>query len=129
MRFLSAEWFETLNGELSDAPPHDGAAAQVETTVAGGPDGKVTYTVDLAAGGRPVFSPTSVDDPPAHVDQAYDDALAHLRGERDPVVNFMTGNTKMKGSSRPLYELWSYYARPEFRAALDRVAAKTDIDG
>lgn len=126
MRYLSDEWFDTLNGELADAPPHEGAAATVEVTVAGTPDGKVTYSVELAEGGRPVFRSGAIDDPPAHVDQAWDDALAHLRGEREPVVHFMAGHTKVKGSSRPLYELWSYYARPEFRAALDRVAAKTD---
>ena len=47
----------------------------------------------------------------ATLEQTYAEAAAQDRGEADPVVSYMRGETKTKGATRPVYELLRLLAR------------------
>lgn len=125
--FLSEAWFEALSRAV-EGRRYDGPASVVEVRVAGGESGPVAYHVVLEPGAplRYVAGPAPTD-ADASYDQEWADALAQAAGRYDPAVGFMQGNLKVKGSSRPLFELFRLWADPEVRAALTRVGVEAGL--
>jgi hypothetical protein len=127
--FLSPEWFARLEAAVAAGPHYAGPGLVVEVQVVGGDDGPVTYHVVLEDGGplryRAGASPGTVG---ASYDQTWADAAAQVRGRYDPAVGFMQGNLKVKGSSRPLLELFRLWADPAHRQAQARLAEEVGVD-
>jgi hypothetical protein len=101
----------------------------VEVRVAGGPDGAVVWHADLEPGEAPRYVSGPAPDATISYDQAWDDAAAQLEGRFDPCVAFMQGHLKVKGPTRPLYELFRVWASPAHRAAWQTVSGVGDAAG
>ncbi len=90
---------------------HRGPSWTIDVVVSGG-DGPFTYHVALDDGASPSFRPGAAPGgASATLEQTYADAAAQARGEADPVVSYMRGETKTKGATRPVYELLRLLAR------------------
>ncbi len=126
--YLTEPWFAELDAAVADAPRYAGRPFTVEVTVVGGPGDRVTYHVDLVDGSGPRYAagPSAVA-ADASYDLAWDDAVGQLRGSYEPAVGFMQGTLKVKGSSRPLFELFRLWALPDHIDAVARLAASTDV--
>jgi hypothetical protein len=96
---------------------HDGPAGSVEVRVSGGPDGAVTWHVELEPGAPPRYIAGPLPEADASYDQSWADAVEQFAGRSEPVVGFMQGTLKVKGATRPLYELFRLWAQPAHRAA------------
>ena len=126
--FLSDEWFAALTSAVEGRARYEGPPFVVEVRVAGGEAGPVAYHVVLEPGASLRYVPgPAPGEPSASYDQAWADALAQATGGYDPAVGFMQGNLKVKGSSRPLFELFRLWADPEVRAALVRVGTEAGL--
>ena len=53
----------------------------------------------------------------ASYDQTWEEAVGQFDGGFEPVVAYMQGNLKVKGATRPLYELFRLWADPAHRSA------------
>ncbi|MDH4143682.1 MAG: hypothetical protein OEY23_00750, partial [Acidimicrobiia bacterium] len=104
---------------------HDGGDQRVAITVVGGPDGRRGFTVELRTGEGPAYIAGAQADADSSYELTYDDAVDQVCGGYDPALNYMTGSLKVKGATRPLFELFQLWARPAHRDALARVAAET----
>jgi len=126
--FLSPEWFAELEAAAAAAGPYHGPDLVVEVRVVGGEDGPVTYHVVLEDGAplqyRPGPAPGEAD---VSYDQAWDDAVGQALGTYDPAVGFMQGQLKVKGSSRPLLEVFRLWADPAHKEAQARLAADAGL--
>ena len=126
--YLSEAWFEGLTAAVAGGPRYAGPPLTVQVTVVGGPGDAVTYHVALVDGSPPRYvagpSPTPAD---ASYDLPWDDAVGQLHGTYDPAVGFMQGTLKVRGSSRPLFELFRLWADPSHEAALATVSAATTV--
>jgi len=119
-KFLSDEWLDAVRanaggraGDLSvrlhvavgDAQFHAVVVDGALVTLASGPlsDAEVSLTMPL------------------------DDAMAAVRGERDPSVLFMQGRMKTAGDPGKLLELLSWTARPGYATMRDAIADATEF--
>jgi hypothetical protein len=128
MTFLSPEWFEALGAALDGAVAYTGPTFVVEVRVVGGEEGAVPYHVVLEAGAPPRYVPGPAPRPPdASYEQPWPDAADQALGRYDPAVGFMQGNLKVKGSSRPLLELFRLWAMPAHRDAQARLAVDAGL--
>ena len=123
--FLSDEWLAEFTDRLGALEPYHGPSHVVQVEVKGGPDGRVIYHVLVPDGGTLQYVPGKHDDPGVVINQEWDDALAQAQGTFDPAVGFMQGHMKVKGSTRPLLELFSAMARPDYGQAVSELAADT----
>lgn len=124
--FLSEDWLNAFTDRLGSLPPWEGPSHAVQFEVTGGPSGKVTYHVVVPAGGTPKYRPGAADDRGVVITQEWADALAQARGQFDPAVGFMQGHMKVKGSSRPLLDLFSVMADPHYAQAVAALASDTE---
>jgi hypothetical protein len=121
---LSGDWLERWSQAVADAGVlYDGPPATIEIRVSGGPDGAVTWHVVLLPDNAPRYVAGPLPDASASYDQAWDDVVAQFEGRFEPVVAFMQGSLKVKGATRPLYELFRLWADPVHRAATATSAA------
>ncbi len=105
---------EAVAGEV-----YDGAPSAVEITVKGGPHGARQFYVLLDPEGVRYLPGAYPDgEPPASFELSWDEANQFLAGSYEPVVGFMQGQLKVKGATRPLFELFRQWARPGQRRAL-----------
>ena len=126
--FLSPEWFDQLAAAVAGGPHYAGPDFVVEVRVLGGDDGPVTYHVVLEDGSPLRYRAGAAPGPTgASYDQAWADAVAQVEGRYDPAVGFMQGNLKVKGSSRPLLELFQLWAHPTHAEAQARLAEKVGV--
>jgi hypothetical protein len=122
---LSSGWLERWSQAVADAGVvHDGPPATIEVRVNGGPDGAVTWHAVLLPDNPPRYVAGPRPEADASYDQAWTDAVAQISGSYQPVVAFMQGSLKVKGATRPLYELFRLWARPAHRHATATVAAR-----
>lgn len=125
---LSPEWIAELNQRLaSSTSPYRGTVpATIVVGVLGGPDGDRTCAITLTAGKPPtwalVHSKQQVDQADVRYDLSWEAFVDQLVGNYEPAVGYMQGTLKVKGSSRPLYELFQLWDRPEHRAVLASLA-------
>jgi len=91
--------------------------AAVEIRVSGGPDGPLSWHAVLEPDAAPRYEPGPLPDADASYDQTWDDAVGQFSGGYEPVVAYMQGSLKVKGATRPLYELFRLWADPAHRAA------------
>lgn len=100
VRYLSDEWMQRAGEALAaDAGLAAAAAASelvVAYEVAGGPDGKRSYTVRLEQG-RAALEPGADPDAPVSFSLDYATAAAIARGELSVPTAFMRGDLKLGG--------------------------------
>jgi hypothetical protein len=120
---LSSDWLDRWSRAVADAGVvHDGPPAAVEIRVSGGPDGAVAWHVVLEPGSAPRYVAGPRPDANASYDQVWDDVVAQFDGVFQPVVGFMQGSLKVKGATRPLYDLFRLWADPAHQAATASLA-------
>ena len=134
--FLSQDWLDLqrLAAAESDLPPDvlaEGggqASAVIQTTVAGGPGGNVTYTTTIEHG-RLVAAALgeASGQPDLTFSLGYDDAVRFARGEAELSTLFMQGALKAEGDMRKIFALLAVDHRPESRTRLADLAAQTDF--
>jgi hypothetical protein len=132
--FLSQDWLDLQRLAAADlsldlpagGPRH--AAAVIETTVAGGPGGDVTYTTTIehgqlvaAALGQPSGQPDLT------FSVGYDDAARQARGEVELSTLFMQGRLKVEGDMARLFALLAVDHGPVARALVAELAAQTEF--
>jgi hypothetical protein len=96
---------------------HDGPRATIEIRVSGGPDGPLAWHAVLEPDAAPCYVAGPLPDADASYDQTWDEAVGQFEGTFDPVVAYMQGTLKVKGATRPLYELFRLWAAPSHRSA------------
>jgi len=99
-RYLSAEWLEVAQRALAGDDVLASAAGEVELTVqqvvTGGPEGDVTYHVDVDHGAVRVAGGEAAQ-PTVTFIQSWDTAAAIGRGELSAQGAFMTGLIRVRG--------------------------------
>jgi len=100
VRFLSAEWLETMSAATAPASP--AATISVRQRVTGGPDGDVVYVLRVA-GGRARFE-AGEGAGPADVELAtdYETAAAISQGLLSPASAFAAGRLRVGGAVNAL---------------------------
>lgn len=124
--FPDVEWCADATARVAGCI-YNGPLGSVEVTLSGGPAGVYRYGVVLRPGAAPVYQAGAMPDADASYDQAWPDAVAQLAGAYDPAVGFMQGNVKTKGATRPLFELFQWWARADVRAALAGIDAGSNL--
>lgn len=115
---LSGEGLERWSRAVAAAGVlHDGPRATVEIRVSGGPDGPLSWHAVLEPEAAPRYEPGPLPGADASYDQTWDEAVGQFSGGYEPVVAYMQGVLKVKGATRPLYELFKLWADPAHRAA------------
>jgi hypothetical protein len=136
--FLSQDWLDLqrlaandLGVDLAIDLADDGtnrAAAVVETTVAGGPGGDVTYTTTIEHG-RLVAAALgeASGQPDLTFRMGYDDAVRQARGEAELSTLFMQGNLKAEGDMRKLLALLAVDHGPRARELIAGLAPRIEF--
>ena len=103
--FLSDEWFATV--AAASPPAADRAEAVLEQVVEGGPAGRVTYRVEIAAAGARIVWPVPADaeDPDLRVTCDWTTAVAVAKGELSTQRALMQGRLRVRGNPGRLSEL------------------------
>ena len=122
VQFPSAAWCDEATVRLAQCV-YDGPSGSVAVTLSGTPQGVDRYAVVFVAGSAPTYRAGAMPEADASFEQPWADAVAHLAGTYDPAVGFMQGQLKTKGSTRPLFELFQWWARAEVREALAGIGA------
>ena len=126
-KYLSPEWLE-LHRELgADLPEVSGVTALVEQVVPGSPDGEVRYGLSYADGRVVEATLGAVDDPDVSLTTKYPDAVKLLRGELDANAAFMSGRTKVAGSTGKLLAMLALTGSPGYEAFRTELAAATEV--
>lgn len=128
MEFLSEEWCDRVVARCGDAPAvlRD---CVVEIQLTGAPRGRGRITIVVDAGRVTSCVPERTPDAELRLKSTWDDAVAMIRGDRDPNVAFMTGDLKTEGPTGPLLDLLSAWGRPGAGAARAELAALLDRPG
>jgi putative sterol carrier protein len=101
-RFLSAEWLRDVDAAMAAQPAQaDDGKLVLQQVVIGGPDGDVTYAVDIDSGVARV-RPGRAPDPDVTITEDYDTAAAIHRGELTLQDAFMTGQVRVAGNMATL---------------------------
>lgn len=118
LRYLSLDWIDELgrevaaNGHLAElAEHHDIGVTQVVT---GGPEGDVTYHLQVGAG-RATFGAGPADPEHVRMEQEWSTAVAVATGELNAQEAFLSGRIRLYGDQQKLLG-----AQPVF-GALDHV--------
>jgi putative sterol carrier protein len=118
VRYLSLDWLDELSRVVADddelrhlAREHEIGVTQV---VADGPEGDVTYHLQVA-GGTASFGPGAADPEHVRMEQSWDTAVAVATGELNAQEAFVNGHIRLFGDQQRLLD-----AQPVF-GALDAV--------
>ena len=120
VRYLSLDWIDELARRVAaDEQLRELAAAHeigLTQVVSGGPDGDVTYHLQVA-GGDVRFGPGPATPEDVRMEQSWDTAVAVATGELNAQEAFVNGHIRLVGDQQRLLE-----AQPVF-GALDAVFA------
>ncbi len=124
--FLSDEWVALQRKLTAELPERPGATARLQHVIGGGPDGEVRYH-HVLDDGRLVDAGTG-DDPDAEITLTwtYGDVTDVLRGDAELNALFMQGRLKTAGDTGKLLSLLPVFDSPEYRAAQEALAERTD---
>ena len=105
MRYLSLEWIDALT-EAVAASDDLGALAREHTigvtqTVTGGPEGDVTYHLQVG-NGRAAFGPGPADPEDVRFEQDWHTAVAVATNELNAQQAFITGRIRLTGDPQKL---------------------------
>ncbi len=126
-RLLTQDWLDRQRAETTSLPARPGATARIQYEVTGGGDGPVTFHTHLEDG-RITDNQLGADDEADFTMLVpYDFFVAIVRGEADASVGFMRGTVKVTGNIGRMLSVLPVTVAPEWRTAMDRVAADTDF--
>lgn len=112
-RYLSTEWFDDAQTALAGDSTLSRAVAKAQLTVqqvvTGGPDGDITYHIDVDRG-TVKLATGEADDPTVTFIQSWDTAVAIGRGEQSAQGAFMTGQIRVRGDLPRLVEQGDVFA-------------------
>jgi putative sterol carrier protein len=118
VRYLSLEWIRELTREVAESETLGALADEhtigVTQVVTGGPEGDVTYHLQVG-GGEAGFGAGAADPEHVRMEQDWDTAVAVATGELNAQEAFVTGRIRFFGDQQALMD-----AQPVF-GALDGV--------
>lgn len=118
VRYLSLDWIEALTRAVANSADMAELAGQhtvgITQTVLGGPEGDVTYHLQIAEG-RASFGPGPAHPEDVRFEQEWETAVAVATHQLNAQKAFITGRIRLTGDSHKLIE-----STPVF-AALDSV--------
>jgi putative sterol carrier protein len=118
VRYLSLEWIDALTREVAASSAMAAVANEhkvgITQTVTGGPEGDVTYHLQIADG-TAAFGPGAAWPEDVRFEQEWDTAVAVATGTLNAQQAFITGRIRLTGNQQKLGE-----STPVF-AALDSV--------
>lgn len=126
-KFGSPEWLERyreLGGALPEAA---GVTAKVEHVVPGAPGGEVRYVVTIVDGRLRGASGGGSDDVDISLTTKYADAVKVLNGGLDANAAFISGRTKVTGSTGTLLGLLALYGSEPYEYLRTELAAITEV--
>lgn len=123
--FLSDEWLAAVLEAYRDLPPTPGATGVVEHTVTAAPAGDTAYWVVVEDGRVTGTGPGPRPDATVTVTVPYPVAAELATNRLDLSSAFMQGRAKVAGDHAGLLRLLATTARPEHRAATERLAGRT----
>jgi hypothetical protein len=98
-RYLSAEWFDEINGAgragAATGPATGGSPVVLQQHVTGGPDGDVAYWVRVGGDATLEAGLGRAESPDVTVTQSYDTALAVSTGELSAQAAFLAGRIRV----------------------------------
>ena len=104
-KFLSDEYMTTATAALADDASFSAAIANValglQFVVTGGPDGDVSYHLDVADGTGKLATGT-LDEPHVTVTNDYETSVGISKGDLNTQMAFMTGKLKVEGDMAKL---------------------------
>jgi putative sterol carrier protein len=118
VRYLSLDWIRELSHEVAESETLGALAAEhaigVTQTVTDGPEGEVTYHLQVADG-TAAFGPGPAEPEHVRMEQDWQTAVAIATGELNAQEAFVTGRIRFYGDQQALMD-----AQPVF-GALDGV--------
>lgn len=118
VRYLSLDWIDALTRAVASSDDMAGLAGKhtvgITQTVLGGPEGDVTYHLQIADG-RASFGPGPAQPEDVRFEQEWETAVAVATHQLNAQKAFITGRIRLTGDSHKLIE-----STPVF-AALDSV--------
>jgi alkyl sulfatase BDS1-like metallo-beta-lactamase superfamily hydrolase len=127
IEFLSGDWLAAVLDAYRDVPRHAGATGVVEHTVTGAPAGDTTYWVAVEDGQLTGTGAGPRPDATVTVTVPYAVAADLATARLDLSSAFMQGRAKVAGDHAGLLRLLAATARPEHRAATERLAGRTRV--
>jgi len=120
VRYLSLDWIDELSrGVAADDQMRRLAALHeigITQLVAGGPDGDVTYHLQVTDG-KATFGPGAADPEHVRMEQSWDTAVAVATGALNAQDAFVNGHIRLSGDQQRLLDAQSVFG------ALDAVFA------
>lgn len=106
---LDVMWLSGIEMEHRKTP-YRGIACVVEITVMDESNVAGRLCIELLPGEGPRYRSDGLDGAQAAFDQPLKETVDMLEGRSDPTLAFMQGTLKVRGATRPLYELFRYFA-------------------
>lgn len=105
VRYLSLEWIDALTREVAASAAIAAVAGEhtvgITQTVTGGPEGDVTYHLQIADGAA-AFGPGSAWPEDVRFEQEWDTAVAVATGTLNAQQAFITGRIRLTGDQQKL---------------------------
>lgn len=126
-KYLSPEWVarhEELGARLPEAP---GVTVSVEHVVPGSPDGEVRYVVTYVDGQVGSSTLGGGEDVDVSLTTKYADSVKLVTGELGANEAFMSGRSKVVGSTGKLLDVLALTVTPAYEAFRAELAADTEL--
>ncbi|MBB5079469.1 SCP2 sterol-binding domain-containing protein [Nonomuraea endophytica] len=124
-RYLTQEWTQLVLQETRDLPERRGANARLQYVLTG--DNDVHYYWTLEHGRVTEVALGTLDKPDYTITMTYDDSVRIERGELTEEAAFAQGTMKFTGSMVRAMTLMPVMDAPEFKAAMARIRAATEL--
>ncbi|MEV4895369.1 SCP2 sterol-binding domain-containing protein [Nonomuraea sp. NPDC055795] len=124
-RYLTHAWTQLVLKETQDLPERRGANARMQYILTGDSDVHFSWTLehgrvtDVALG--------TLDKPDYTITMTYEDSVRIERGELTEETAFAQGKMKFTGSMVKAMTLMPVLDAPEFKAAMARIRAATEL--
>jgi hypothetical protein len=107
VRYLSREWIDALRAEVEDSAAlrqvADGRAVGITQVVTGGPEGDVTYHLQVGDG-EAAFGVGPADPEDVRFVQRWDTAVAIATGELNAQDAFLNGHIALSGNRQAVLD-------------------------
>lgn len=126
-KFLSPEWLARHQELGAQLPERLGATARVEQVVPGSPDGEVRYVVSYVDGRVATTVAGGADDVDVSLTTKYPDAVKLVTGDLGANEAFMSGRSKVAGSTGSLLDVLALTVTPAYEDFRAQLAADTEL--
>ncbi len=123
---LTQDWLDRQRDASASLPERPGCSAEIEWTVEKAPGGEVVFTTTLEDGRITANRLGGADEPDFSMRMPYPVFREVAAGTLAPDVGFMQGRIKVVGDIGRLLSVLPVTTSPEWRAAVEALAAETD---